>query len=1151
MKRLLTFCLALGLAGVASAQRASVKNYFFQSTPGTFVDLSTYTPDENAEPKILAKTTLGADLAEGTSLQNVFFVDGSIEEVTNFTTVTLNDSESSRNCRAKSFLVFHPASDFSFLDAKMSGFAIAAIGGILFADGSTTDENGQPTVACGKVQTDITSEKNAARLYPTDLSNDQLVNPTKGSNAPVTLIAVSDHKNGHGLWAQFDYMVNGNRWLFQIHCYENGRIDYIVGNDLGRAALQATAPGFAFTPAAIQNDKDHAVMFGPGYPAPGSNAHCWDILKDVNISEWGLKVTPDCGPEAGRTLSFIPPADAEAFTMPADPTATASGLSGKVVLNTPEAGSLESVYAVCLSITKNSDQTMAKYDFPTTKPPTAGFKNNYTTLLYVGMPSDLSQPFEMPFEAEGLAANTEYAIHVNLCYYTPGAQNPYSYSKPDDASLKVFGPFKTPTPPAPPVELPAEWMLTAATNPSVLPEGWRSDPSETTGDAAFAFKYIEPYPYILTSLNTMLTDGIASAGLITRAVRGAGDKMTATLNIRFFDFVEGWRYEPRTPQAGDSVRIDYRLDGGNWQPAATFTTLPEADAATGLITLYTTVSGTANHAVEFRYSRYTATENTANCIESVYISEEITCFPPISLTVDTANVTDTQIALRWKDLYNETASYTVAYQTADAATDAPWTQITANSQTVSLTGLNPNTAYRMKVQAVCAEGNASAFNHTPAVFATYNGLPYDESMGNVYINPSDYTTPGERGVKTYVGQLGGTWREENNNYATWGTAYSASGRTSDIAQAMGTYEEATNAILTTAKVYTHEATRLTFKLNSFSLKKDEDNHIELTANGATPTEADCRLMVAVSNHGTFTEEDVILTLTGKELNLVNQTFQFDIAETGLMQIAFFFENPVAHDFISESKFNLEVYDLAFTAIPNDYTLTLNAQPAEGGTVTGADVYAEGASVTITATPNAGYDFVAWMEGGVERSKSTTHTFRMPSANTTYTAVFRSTEDEEEHELILTASPANGGRISGDGFYFTNEDVTIQADANDGYRFVAWLTETDTLSKEATHSFKMPNRDMRLTAKFVQNTAIETLAQNDFRVSATHGQLQIRNLHALTIKSVTIYTLTGDRLARFSLNSREDLSLPVAAGRALRFVRIDTEKGAAVYKVFLP
>ncbi|MDE6515075.1 MAG: hypothetical protein K2L03_03465, partial [Bacteroidales bacterium] len=483
MKRLLTFCLALGLMGVASAQRASVQNYFFQSTPGTCVDLPTLEGlTVDAETQLITAWTLGFHLNEGTPLQNVFFVWTGEEYIPSFSTITLTDDETSRDCLAVPLRMAGGLSDFSFLDAQMSGFAIAAIGGLLFADDNSTDDEGHPTptMTCGKIRTWITNEKNALRLYPTDLNGNALINPTKGSNPPVYLAVVNNTKNGRGLWAQFDYMVNGARWLFQIHYYENGRIDYITGNDLGHSTLQVNAPGFAFSPAAIQDDKNKAVMLGPGFTA-NDEVPCWNVLRTIMASEDGLKVTPDCGPEAGRTLSFIPPAKAEAFSMPTEPTATASGLSGKVVLDPASAGPLESVYAVCLSITKSNNLTMGKFDFPTTEPPTAGFTNAHTTLLYVGMPTDLSQPFEMPFEAEGLSANTEYALHVNLCYYTPGAQNPYSYTKPSDASLKVFGPFKTATPPAPPVAQPTQWTLTATTKPTGLPTGWQSDPSVTTG----------------------------------------------------------------------------------------------------------------------------------------------------------------------------------------------------------------------------------------------------------------------------------------------------------------------------------------------------------------------------------------------------------------------------------------------------------------------------------------------------------------------------------------------------------------------------------------------------------------------------------------------------------------------------------------------
>lgn len=44
-----------------------------------------------------------------------------------------------------------------------------------------------------------------------------------------------------------------------------------------------------------------------------------------------------------------------------------------------------------------------------------------------------------------------------------------------------------------------------------------------------------------------------------------------------------------------------------------------------------------------------------------------------------------------------------------------------------------------------------------------------------------------------------------------------------------------------------------------------------------------------------------------------------------------------------------------------YTITLSVTPDGGGTVTGAGEYEDGSQVTVTATPNNGYQFVGWTE----------------------------------------------------------------------------------------------------------------------------------------------------------------------------------------------
>ena len=66
-----------------------------------------------------------------------------------------------------------------------------------------------------------------------------------------------------------------------------------------------------------------------------------------------------------------------------------------------------------------------------------------------------------------------------------------------------------------------------------------------------------------------------------------------------------------------------------------------------------------------------------------------------------------------------------------------------------------------------------------------------------------------------------------------------------------------------------------------------------------------------------------------------------------------------------------------------WLLTATASPGKGGYVDGGGYYLSGASVTLTAIPNANYRFVRWSDGNTDNPRTIT----MPGANTTYTAEF--------------------------------------------------------------------------------------------------------------------------------------------------------------------
>ena len=62
----------------------------------------------------------------------------------------------------------------------------------------------------------------------------------------------------------------------------------------------------------------------------------------------------------------------------------------------------------------------------------------------------------------------------------------------------------------------------------------------------------------------------------------------------------------------------------------------------------------------------------------------------------------------------------------------------------------------------------------------------------------------------------------------------------------------------------------------------------------------------------------------------------------------------------------------------EFTITASAEPAEGGTVTGAGTYPQGETCTLTATPAEGYQFVNWTENDVEVSTDATYAFEVTS-----------------------------------------------------------------------------------------------------------------------------------------------------------------------------
>jgi hypothetical protein len=170
-------------------------------------------------------------------------------------------------------------------------------------------------------------------------------------------------------------------------------------------------------------------------------------------------------------------------------------------------------------------------------------------------------------------------------------------------------------------------------------------------------------------------------------------------------------------------------------------------------------------------------------------------------------------------------------------------------------------------------------------------------------------------------------------------------------------------------------------------------------------------------------------------------------------------DPVTHS-IAVSTTTLGSFALGVDAITN-FTISAGTAPANSGTITGAGDYAQGSSVTLTATATAGYVFVNWTDGAAVVSASPGYTFTA-QANRTLTANFVAAGSGR---IIVTSSnPAAGGATTGGGEYALNSSATVIATPNPGYKFSKWLVNGTSVSTASSYTFTV-TANRTLEAKF--------------------------------------------------------------------------------------
>jgi hypothetical protein len=209
------------------------------------------------------------------------------------------------------------------------------------------------------------------------------------------------------------------------------------------------------------------------------------------------------------------------------------------------------------------------------------------------------------------------------------------------------------------------------------------------------------------------------------------------------------------------------------------------------------------------------------------------------------------------------------------------------------------------------------------------------------------------------------------------------------------------------------------------------------------------------------EEVILEAIPAEAYNFVNWTKEGVEVETETTYTFTIEENVVLN-----ANFELKTY-----------TVSVFADPEEGGSVTGDGTYNHGASVTVTATPNAGYSFVKWTEGGVEVSTSASYNFTA-SANATLTANFEYTATTT-YTITASVSGDNGTIApSGEVSVEQGADKTFDITPDTGYKTVSVLVD-DTENPEAvasgSYTFVNVTDNHTIVASFAIKTYTVTVA----------------------------------------------------------------------------
>lgn len=202
--------------------------------------------------------------------------------------------------------------------------------------------------------------------------------------------------------------------------------------------------------------------------------------------------------------------------------------------------------------------------------------------------------------------------------------------------------------------------------------------------------------------------------------------------------------------------------------------------------------------------------------------------------------------------------------------------------------------------------------------------------------------------------------------------------------------------------------------------------------------------------------------------------------------------------LTDNKFTMPDSDVTVSAtFVEDVKYTVSVDPTVNGTVSVSttETYA-GETVTVTATPDAGYELDTILVDGTAITGST---FTMPASNVTVTVTFKALPTYD-----ITCGTCENGSVSADKTAtYAGDTVTVTATPDAGYELDAILVDGTAITG---NTFPMPEHAVTVTAVF------NAIDYNVTVASAQNGTVSVSAETAHVGDTVTITAAPADHYA---------------------------------------